>query len=249
MRFQSWISSLSSAHTSPTPRILVTRSEPGASETASRLRAAGFAAIVEPVFTIAPIAADLPAFDALAFTSANGARQFARLSPRRDVAVFCVGARTAEAAREAGFNDVVSADGDVNALADLVAKRLARGARLLHVGNAESRGDLAGRLTAAGHAAQFIAVFHAVPVPAPGPCLGSLLSGKAQVDAILIHSPRAAAIIAGFAAEADNASRLPIVAISDAAAAPLAKHVARVEIAATPDEPALISALARLVFG
>ena len=38
------------------PRILVTRSEPGASETAARLRASGFAPIVEPLFAIKQIA-------------------------------------------------------------------------------------------------------------------------------------------------------------------------------------------------
>ena len=79
------------------PRILVTRSEPGASETAGRLRAIGFEVAVEPLFMIAPVEAQVPAFDALAFTSANGARRFAQLSPRRDVPVFCVGARTSEA--------------------------------------------------------------------------------------------------------------------------------------------------------
>jgi uroporphyrinogen-III synthase len=75
------------------PRILVTRSEPGASETATRLEAAGYEAVVEPLFSIVPIDATLPDFDALAFTSANGVRRFAALSPRRDAAVFCVGAR------------------------------------------------------------------------------------------------------------------------------------------------------------
>ena len=125
----------------PSPRILVTRSEPGASETAARLRAAGFEALVEPVFAIAAIEAEIPAFDALAFTSANGARQFARLSPRRDASVFCVGARTAEAAREMGFADVVSADGDVLALLDLISRKLPPDARLLHVGNAETDGN------------------------------------------------------------------------------------------------------------
>jgi uroporphyrinogen-III synthase len=41
-------------------RILVTRSEPGASETAARLRAAGFEPIVEPLFAITPVDAELP---------------------------------------------------------------------------------------------------------------------------------------------------------------------------------------------
>jgi uroporphyrinogen-III synthase len=232
-----------------TPRILVTRSEPGASETAARLRAAGFEAIVEPVFAIAPIAADIPEFDALAFTSANGARQFARLSPRRDARVFCVGARTARAARDTGFAEVISADGDVHALADLISRKLPHAMRLLHAGNAESRGDLAEGLSAAGHAARFVAVFRAVPVQSPGPHLAALIAGEERIDALMVHSPRAAIILAGFANGVAWRPPLPIVAISEAAAAPLAGCAARIEIAATPDEASLISALARLVFG
>jgi len=230
-------------------RILVTRSEPGASETAARLDAAGFVPIIESVFVIAPIEAVIPEFDALAFTSANGARQFARLSPRRDAPVFCVGARTAQAARETGFTEVVSADGDVHALFELISRELPNGMHVLHVGNAESRGDLAERLSAAGRAARFVAIFKAVPVQSPGPNLTALLAGEERIDAVLIHSPRAAAIIAGFADHARGRAPISIVAISEAAAAPLAGLAARVGIAAAPDEPALISALARLVFG
>ncbi len=235
------------------PRILVTRSEPGASETAGRLRAAGFEAVVEPVFSIAPINVTLPDFGALAFTSANGVRRFAMLSPRRDVPVYCVGERTAQAARDLGFVDVSSADGDVNALARLIGQTLKEGLHLLHVGNEESRGDLAGQLMSAGRAASFLAVFRAVPVEQPGLHLMALLAGHERFDAVLIHSPRAGAILAGFASNASgNApgrSPLVVVAISEAAAAPLSGLTHRSEIAATPDEAAMISALARLVFG
>lgn len=230
------------------PRILVTRSEPGASDTAAALRAIGFEAIVEPVFAIAPVDADIPPFDALAFTSANGVRRFAGLSPRRDVPVFCVGARTAAVARELGFANTASADGDVGALADLIIRRLAPGARLLHAGNEDSRGDLAGTLRTAGKNADFLPIFRAVPVASPGQQLSRHFSGEAKLDAVLVHSPRAGAILADFAANAPG-TRLPVAAISQAAAAPLLTHASSVEIAATPDEAALISALARLVFG
>lgn len=231
------------------PRVLVTRSEPGASETAGRLEAKGFAAVVEPLFAIAPIAVTVPDFDALAFTSANGARRFATLSARRDAPVFCVGARTAQAAREAGFKNVTSADGDVGALAALIARGLQPSARLLHAGNAESRGDLAGQLRAAGHAADFLAIFRAEPVAAPGPHLAAHLAGEAPVEAILIHSPRAAVILAEFATKQGGGGAISAAAISQAAAEPLARLGARLEVAATPDETALISALQRLVFG
>lgn len=229
------------------PRILVTRSEPGASETAARLTAERYRPIVEPVFAIEPIDVVLPDFDALAFTSANGVRQFAILSQRRDVPVFCVGARTAEAAREAGFATVASADGDVEALGLLIADDLPKGARLLHAGNEEARGDLTGRVRSAGLAVDFIAIFRAAPARTPGPALKAHLAGHPAFEAVMIHSPRGAAIVAGFA-QGSTAS-LDIAAISAAAAAPLAMIPGRTEIAAHPDEQSLLSALARLVSG
>jgi uroporphyrinogen-III synthase len=230
------------------PRILVTRSEPGASETAARLRAAGFEPVNEPLFAIAPIDVEVPAFDALAFTSANGVRRFAMLSPRRDVPVFCVGDRTAQEACTMGFAIVSSANAEVGALTALVQRNLLPGAHILHAGNEETRGDLAGRLVAAGHRASFLPIFRSVPVETPGPILAAHLAGRASFDALMIHSPRAAAILAGFVVGTVGSAPLAVAAISATAAEPLGGHADRIEIAATPDGPALFSALARLVF-
>jgi uroporphyrinogen-III synthase len=229
------------------PRILVTRSEPGASETAERLTAAGYVPIVEPVLAISPIVVVIPPFDALAFTSANGVRQFTQLSPRRDAPVFCVGERTADEAREAGFTSVESADGDVGALAALIQAKLPKTDRLLHTGNEESRGDLAGQLREAGHAAEFVAIFRALPVTAPGPALAAQLAGNPAFEAILIHSTRGATIVARLAAGSNQT--FDVAAISGAAATPLAAIAHRTVIASAPNEQSLISALARLVSG
>lgn len=231
------------------PRVLVTRSEPGASETAQRLRQAGLAPIVESLFAIAPIDVTPPDFDALAFTSANGVRRFAKLSPRRDAQVFCVGQRTAQEARAAGYTHVASSDAAVDALATLIQRDLAPGARLLHAGNEDTRGDLAGRLCTAGLRADFLPIFRAVAVETPGPALGAHLAGGAKLDAVLIHSPRAASILTGFVSGTTIAAPLSVAVISAAAAEPLVGFAERIEIAASPDEPALISALSRLVFG
>lgn len=231
------------------PRILVTRSEPGASETAARLEAAGYEAIVEPLFAIVPIDATLPAFDALAFTSANGVRRFATLSSRRDVAVFCVGARTAQTAREAGFTNVTSADGDVAALSTLILAQLPAGTRLLHAGNEDTRGDLAGRLTSDGIAADFVALFRAEPVASPGPVLARHIAGEQVFAAALVHSPRGGEILAGMIRSAASPAPLAIAAISAAAATPLSGLAHSAAIAASPDEASLFSALASLVSG
>jgi uroporphyrinogen-III synthase len=228
-------------------RVLVTRSEPGASETAERLAAMGYLPIVEPLFTVEPIAGvSLPAFDALAFTSANGVRVFTALSSRRDVPVFCVGARTAEAAREAGFGDVTSADGDVDALEQLILGELTAGKILLHSGNEESRGDLVGRLVSRGISAGFVATFRAAPIKKPGAVLAvHLAGGRPSFEAVLIHSPRAAKILAGLLTPDSGvlAGALNVAAISAAAAEPLRSAARRIEIAAAPNEAALLKAL------
>jgi len=228
-------------------RVLITRSEPGASETAERLAAAGYTPIIEPVFTIEPVTAQIPDFDSLAFTSANGVRAFAKLSSRRDVPTFCVGARTAEAAREAGFINVHSANADVEALGVLINDKASKGSHVLHVGNEEARGDLTGRLRSAGHSASFVAIFRAVPSRTPGPVLSRHLAGTAEFEAVLVHSPRAATILAEFAA--GSAAAFDVAAMSAAAVAPLAALAGRTEIAAHPDEQSLLSALVRLVSG
>ena len=227
-------------------RVLVTRAEPGASKTAERLRALGYQPIVEPLFAVEAIPVVPPAFDALAFTSANGVRVFATLSPRRDVPVFCVGDRTAEAAIEAGFSRLASADGDVAALAALIGTRLTPGARLLHSGNEESRGDLAGTLAVKGIAAAFLATYRAVPIVQPGPALAAQLSGRPAFDAVLVHSPRGAEILKSFLAGQSTSARFSLAAMSPGAAGPLATHARRTEIAAAPNETALLAALAKL---
>lgn len=231
------------------PRVLVTRSEPGAGETAGRLEAEGFAAIVEPLFAIVPSEVTIPEFDALAFTSANGVREMARRNQRRNVPVYCVGDRTADVAREAGYERVESAAGDVDALAQLIGLQLPTGLRLLHAGNEDSRGDLAGQLRSRGGSASFIALFRAEAVVAPGPALSLHLAGEPAFEAVLIHSPRAAAILAGFSHASSARAPLNVAAMSAAAAAPLAGLTNGIAIAGQPNEKALISVLAELVSG
>jgi uroporphyrinogen-III synthase len=227
-------------------RILITRSEPGASQSAERLLALGYQPIVEPLFTLEAIPAMLPMFDALAFTSANGVRAFAGLSQRRDAAVYCVGQRTADVAREAGFTEIKSADGDVEALLKLIEQDMPATARLLHTGNEDSRGDLAGQLKAGGRDATFIATYRAAAIAAPDPVLYEHLFGRASFDAVLIHSPRAADILAGFVAAWPAHAAIDVAAMSEAAARPLRPHADGIEVATQPTEGALLEALARL---
>lgn len=177
-------------------RIWITRTQPGADATAERVRALGHEAIIAPLLAVRRIAdaeIDLKGVGALAFTSANGVRAFAELCGERDLRVFAVGAATAQAARAVGFHTVLSADGDVEALAEGIASRRSqmRGV-VLHPGAAEPAGDLAGALEKHGIPARRAILYETGPV--------SLTEAEAQslvkADAALLHSPRAAKALA-----------------------------------------------------
>lgn len=222
------------------PRVWVTRARPGADRTAERLTQLGFEAVVQPLLALDP---DFPAPDlqaaveaagAIAFTSVNGVRAFARLTDRRDRRVFAVGDRTAQVARAAGFGDVVSADGDARTLAErIVADPPSPTGPILVPGAAQPAVDLvallAGRVRAVA-----LPVYRTLEVPGEPP---------QALHAVVVHSPRAATILARRLSP-EAARDLLAVTLSAAVAAPLsALPFATARIAARPREDDLIAAL------
>jgi uroporphyrinogen-III synthase len=215
-------------------RIWVTRTQPRATATAERVRALGLEPIVAPVLVSQAVAADidLAGVDALAFTSATGVRAFADLSLDRAPTVFVVGEGTAAAARAEGFEVIRISNGDVRALSAFIAK--AEPALVLNPTAREPAADLVALLAERGVAARGLVVYETVPTGAAVP---------PNIDSILIHSPRAARIVAG-QITAEQASALSVFAISEAAAAPLrALPFARIATAPFPDEASLLDLL------
>lgn len=191
--------------------VWITRAEPGASATAARVADMGFRPLVLPLIETVDLQVDpedLAADGPLAFTSANGVRAFARLSPRRSGPVYVVGAATAAAARAAGFCDVIEGAGDVEALADrILADRIladAPAGEILHASAREPAGDLTGRLVAAGRPARRVALYAARDTQPAGTDLQAALASPF----VLVHSPRAGRRLAGLLA---GASVRPIV--------------------------------------
>lgn len=188
--------------------------------------------MIQPLLTIQPLPQpepDLAAFTALVFTSRNGVSAFAALTPRRDRPVFTVGDATAEAARAAGFADVLSADGAIGDLAALLLAHLGPDDRILAAVAARPVADL-GALLAGRIAVESLAVYDAVDTAAAAP---------EAIDAVLIHSPRAAEALVALAPT--EAANWTVVAISAQAAAPL-KALGIVDLRLAPhpsDEPML----------
>ncbi len=180
-------------------RILITRGRDDAAPLAAELEARGHEALIEPMLDIVPargskqkLLGDLTSVQGLLFTSANGVRAFARLTPSRGYRVFAVGDATAAAARDAGFARVESAAGDVEALADLVLQRLRpeHGA-LFHAAASQLAGDLQGRLEAAGFQLRRAVLYEAQPASSLSEeIVGDLRAGR--IDAVLFFSPRTA---------------------------------------------------------
>ena len=221
-------------------RVLVTRPMEDAKATAEILRARGHAPVIAPLLEIRyREGISLPFDDAAAIlaTSANGIRALARNTPRRDLHVFAVGARTAEVATQAGFTDVASADGDAADLAGLViASGWPKDAALLHAAGAETRGDLMATLQREGYRVRSIALYDAFAAK-------EISCDLASIDAALFYSPRSAAVFARLAERAP-CERILACCISAATAAALSPLVFReVRIAGRPDQESLLSLL------
>jgi uroporphyrinogen-III synthase len=217
--------------------VWITRARPAAEATAARVKAMGFEALVDPLLAVEALDADidLTGAEALAFTSANGVEAFARLSSARDLPVFAVGRATARVARAAGFVSVASADGDVDALARLIAG--AASGPVLWAGAEAPAGDLLALLRAQGVTARGVAVYRTVAREASPETLARLDSPLT----VLLHSPRAARVLAKVLSLRPTPS-LRALCLSEAVAEPL-RDLATVEVASAPDESALLERL------
>lgn len=230
-------------------RVWITRARPEAEDTAARLRALGWAPLTAPLLEIRPLSSALAApleldgAGALAFTSRNGVRALAGstvpAAARRDLPAYAVGAATAEAAREAGFGDVRSAEGDLGAL---IARILADPARppgeILHIAPRKPAGDLVGALRQAGVPARRAVLYEAAPLPPSA----EALEAWPALAAVLLHSPEAARRLLDAAPPLPGP---PLLCISENAAAPLRARFAHVRAAAEPTEAALLALLGK----
>ena len=200
----------------PTPTILLTRPARQAERFAAALRErlGDVAVLISPVLDIwqAGMAVDLAGIDGVVLSSENGARALAAVADVTGKRAWCVGDRTAKVARGLGMQ-AVSAAGDAGALVGLVAGVAPRG-RLLFAHGSETRGDVAGRLRAAGCEVLTREVYQQVEAPLTKAAL-AVLDGPAPVIAPLF-SPRSARLLGAQAIGAR--APLALVALSEAVA-------------------------------
>lgn len=227
------------------PAILLTRPPEQSARFAQALLAEhpGLRMVISPLLAPRHLSPALPdrAFTALILTSETGAEAARRIAAEGRAlpkTAFCVGERTASAARAAGFQ-AASADGDAEALLALI---LARNPTppLLHLHGREARGNLAERLNSAG-IETVSAVAYEQNLQPLTPEAAALLCSDQPVLAP-VFSPRSARALAAECARIGAKSPLTIAAISPAAAAPFAG--ADVLVAAHPDAANLMQVIA-----
>lgn len=232
-----------------TLKVIVTRSQPGAQDTAEELKTLRLEPVLSPMLKIVPAGFDPQAAEGIRhiiFTSINGVLAVADAGIPKNIRAWCVGPATGSAATEAGFTHVIEGDGNADDLARMILASVPHGP-LLHVANEAAAGALVATLRAAGYDARFSAPYRTDPAGALAPDALAALDGPEPV-VMLIHSAKAAAAVAATGADLSGAA---VVAISQAALQPLKGAAGLGEwVAGRPNEgdvmQALLVALAHL---
>lgn len=223
------------------------------------LEQAGFETIHSPVMGIEfePNDIDLSRIAALAFTSANGLRAFEKSSGVRDLPVFAVGTTTAQAAHEAGFQQIIAAGGDVAQLSDIIGMRqdlIPRGKTVLHVAGTHRKGDLAAALGAQGIDCVRLQLYRAGPVTRISHELKeALLDDRRASLCVSLFSPRSADLFIGQLNSADLSEAVRdcvCLCLSPAVAEAAGKLIWRdILVSEKTDSAAMISLLSASMLG
>lgn len=224
-------------------RIWVTRTAPENSATAERLQALGHDVVSVPVLDVRAVESEplCATPDAIVFTSGNGVRHHPIRPEMLDIPVFTVGGRTAEAASEAGYRNVRSAEGNIADLQKLILGELPP-CRLVHFGARDAAGELKGFLGLFGYRVDRRIVYaaHAVAIR----WLLEVRTALPTIDGIVVHSPRAGERVARLLSGTGWTGK--IWCISEACALRLAGVPGvQIRFAARPDERALIELVRR----
>ncbi len=229
-------------------RVLITRPIDAALPLKAALEALGHESRIESLLTIEQTARpeSLPEnTQAIALTSANAVPALGEAAKR--FPVYAVGPATADAARAAGCERLVQADGDAIALAAAIAAGCRpEDGKILHLSGEVVREDLERILVGRGFAFERRITYRALAVARLSDDLQAAFCRR-EVDAVLLFSPRTSAILArllidhGLARHVDSTAA---ICLSEPTATPCRALAWRtICVAARPNQRALIQAL------
>jgi uroporphyrinogen-III synthase len=215
------------------PVVLLTRPAAQSARFAERLRARmpGLTIVTSPL--IAPTYLNpiilLKPWKGIILSSETGAEAAGRIKASLPDLAFCVGDRTAQAARAAGFIPR-SAEGDAEALLALILSQPM--APLLHLRGREARGELAKRLSANGIETDEAVVYAQDEQSLTYEAI-ALLHGPSPILAP-VFSPRSAEILAAECRRIKASAPVTLLGMSAAVAAVAGPWSANALVAAQP---------------
>jgi uroporphyrinogen-III synthase len=226
--------------TATPPTLLLTRPEAQSRDLAGRLRAriqVDVPIVVSPILEIVPVQFDLPVDPAfLVLTSVHGAEAVAgRKAALAGLPAWCVGDRTAEAARAAGLS-AISAGGTVEDLLALLLRERPKGPGV-YLRGGHVAANLADALRTAGIDTHDVVVYDQAARSLSSEALASLARPRPVI--LPVYSPRSARLLA--AATDGAAAVLEIVALSPQVAEAWPGPVTTVS--AAPDGPTMEDAI------
>jgi len=192
--------------------------------------------LISPLMRIEqqPLDVDLTGYCGLVFTSENGVRACLDCT----LPAYCVGDRTAQAAREAGMQ-AVSAKGSADDLVQMITDREIHGP-LLHIRGEHTRGDVAAKLRLQGLRVDEVVGYRQVAQPLSD-AAQELLGGESTVI-LPLFSPRTARL---FVTGVDRIrAQVRVVVMSEAVKKALLGSIFNdITVARTPDAKAMIAAI------
>lgn len=220
-------------------KILITRPSPGLEQTATRLHAMGHHCVSSPLFTVHPVEWQPPddlSFDAVMITSANALRHAGPYPAHwYQLPCYAVGTVTAEAAKAAGFNTVITGPGHAKGM---VKQMLADGRA--HVVHPTARDYTI--IRPPHPPIHKVIVYAADPVDGLTQEANQALA-RHEVDWVLLYSARAAEHFNALSDQAGiDRSKLKLGAISATVAEKAGPGWGHIAIASEPSEDHLFAA-------
>lgn len=232
-------------------RILVTRALPDGERTAAALRVRGHDVLLVPLMQVRPVPVVVSGnWSAVIVTSANALRVLSaeQITSLRALPLYAVGERSADAARERGFREVRTPDGDARDLVRLIVERHANeAAPYLYLAGQDRAADIEAALAGHGIRVETAIVYRIMTTGFPPELFDAI--ERREIEAVLHFSRRSAENYLAGAKAADlfePALAPRQLCLSRQVAEPIAAASApSVAIAGRPDEDSLFELLHR----
>ncbi len=197
--------------------------------------------IISPLIEIVQVPATVSDVSSVIFTSANGVNAARNLRLPAGMKAWCVGDKTAQIAKQAGFDPIIG-PGDAEGLVARLMSARPTG-RIAHIRGAHARGDVSERLNAAGLSCIDVVAYDQQPCALSPQALAALNANKPVI--FPLFSPRTGTILNQ---QGPFVASVHVVALSEAVANAVDPALDwDITVASTPDGDAMkIATLAAL---